>query len=790
MTRRNTVIALLFALAAAQALAGKELVDSRATVVGQSQSVKIEPDLAQSRRSAGGWTWSQTVRLPGASFLKIHLVNVNLRAKDRLLVRTPEGRVIETIAGRGPRNMGTFWALSVPGDGAVLEFVFQESYRRLPFTVDKVIAGNAAMLAASGMSERSLCGAPDFEDAICYQDDAAKWSNVQASVGVMSVGQDADVAMYCSGSNISPRNYILTNNHCVASQAQCDNTEYVFHHYRTGCNDGSAPIQDWVSFRCDQVLESEPLLDCDAGPGQFDFSLTSVIGEPATTFGYVQPDTTPLSDGETLYIVQHPSGRPHEITHGSDSEVDGTVLRYWNTLDTESGSSGSPIFRESDDALVGLHHCGGCSNPAERNRGMLMTDLHPLIESYLCTETDNLVPAQPGPLVELVGNTNGVPEPGETWSFVPRVLNVSCSGSITNAAGTITLLSENEANITLLDTIASFGTVVANETTEAAGSIRFEIDASAQCGDLIAIGMDPLLTDQGQFAGAAQIISNLGVENFETVAFADFSIGIPPEWTVNDLGTGAGVAQTWSADNPGNRPLPLTAPFLIADSDLHDGLMDEELLMPAVDASGYQRVVLQFTHDFNWYELGANEQADIDVRSAATLGGWLNVANFSGADASGSVSLDISQWAAADLEVKFRYYGAFLDWWWAIDDVALLGSTGFQCSVPDDADTDGLPDGQDNCVAASNPAQIDTDGDGIGNACDADIDPSNNCLVDFNDVSVLRTAFLTRPGTASWNADADFDNSDYVDFLDLVMMRDQFLGAPGPSGIPNDCELP
>ena len=35
-----------------------------------------------------------------------------------------------------------------------------------------------------------------------------------------------------------------------------------------------------------------------------------------------------------------------------------------------------------------------------------------------------------------------------------------------------------------------------------------------------------------------------------------------------------------------------------------------------------------------------------------------------------------------------------------------------------DRDGDGSPDGLDNCPNTSNPAQADTDGDGLGDACD------------------------------------------------------------------------
>jgi V8-like Glu-specific endopeptidase len=56
-------------------------------------------------------------------------------------------------------------------------------------------------------------------------------------------------------------------------------------------------------------------------------------------------------------------------------------LYYDETLDTQGGSSGSPVYRDSDDKLVGLHHCGGCPNS-----GMMMSAIYPLIEAFLSTD--------------------------------------------------------------------------------------------------------------------------------------------------------------------------------------------------------------------------------------------------------------------------------------------------------------------------------------------------------------------------------------------------------------------
>lgn len=57
----------------------------------------------------------------------------------------------------------------------------------------------------------------------------------------------------------------------------------------------------------------------------------------------------------------------------------------------------------------------------------------------------------------------------------------------------------------------------------------------------------------------------------------------------------------------------------------------------------------------------------------------------------------------------------------ATDPGSLAGSTTFDFTIAD-GDGDGIPDFRDNCPALSNASQLDTDGDGQGNACDSDDD--------------------------------------------------------------------
>jgi hypothetical protein len=110
---------------------------------------------------------------------------------------------------------------------------------------------------------------------------------------------------------------------------------------------------------------------------------------------------------------------------------------------------------------------------------------------------------------------------------------------------------------------------------------------------------------------------------------------------------------------------------------------------------------------------------------------------------------------------------------------ALAASTAFAQAGSGDVDDDGFLDSQDNCLFVTNDLQRDTDGDGIGNACDADL--NQDCTVNFVDLGILRSVFF------SSDPDADFNGDGQVNFVDLGTMRTQFFNAPGPSGSLNEC---
>lgn len=114
---------------------------------------------------------------------------------------------------------------------------------------------------------------------------------------------------------------------------------------------------------------------------------------------------------------------------------------------------------------------------------------------------------------------------------------------------------------------------------------------------------------------------------------------------------------------------------------------------------------------------------------------------------------------------------------------------------PVDVDDDGSPDFRDNCTIYANTDQIDADGDGYGNRCDADID--QNQVIDSADSAIIQACIdlggtVPLVGGGGPTADptceiSDLDESSTVDTWDLVVVLQlYFQGKIGPTCAGND----
>lgn len=92
-----------------------------------------------------------------------------------------------------------------------------------------------------------------------------------------------------------------------------------------------------------------------------------------------------------------------------------------------------------------------------------------------------------------------------------------------------------------------------------------------------------------------------------------------------------------------------------------------------------------------------------------------------------------------------------------------------------DVDGDGVTDSFDNCTNVTNSDQRDTNSDGYGNICDADL--NNDGITDKDDMRILRAAVGSTYGDADLNGDGSVDNAD------AQLCRSMLGSPPGPSAL-------
>jgi V8-like Glu-specific endopeptidase len=178
----------------------------------------------------------------------------------------------------------------------------------------------------------------------------------------------------CSGFVVGPRT-IMTNNHCIASQAECDGATIVFDYFVDKFDSTTMGPQ----VGCEAVLTTDYDLDFTV--------LRTTADLPADAVALSLLATAPLAD-EPAVLVHHPNGEPKTVSIIGCLPIDIAVPGRGNPprsddfshrCDSAGGSSGSPVLVSRADGgpsgfcVVGLHHWGfeNSGDYRDKNRAVM-----------------------------------------------------------------------------------------------------------------------------------------------------------------------------------------------------------------------------------------------------------------------------------------------------------------------------------------------------------------------------------------------------------------------------------
>jgi alpha-N-arabinofuranosidase len=103
-------------------------------------------------------------------------------------------------------------------------------------------------------------------------------------------------------------------------------------------------------------------------------------------------------------------------------------------------------------------------------------------------------------------------------------------------------------------------------------------------------------------------------------------------------------------------------------------------------------------------------------------------------------------------------------------------------AVAADTDGDGIADLLDNCTVVANANQRDTDQDGYGNLCDADL--NNDLIVNTIDLGLFKKCYLKQSADAQCQRppDADINGDGVANMIDLGLLMNMYFKPVGPRG--------
>jgi hypothetical protein len=298
-----------------------------------------------------------------STYVAIHLHSLVLRGGARVSLRNDKDQ--EVWQRTGDVVTEDLWLPPVMGESATLRCdVGGGSKRDCHAVIDRFARGlePSAIPDAnkSEMTKQAVCGTCELEDTSCPLPHALQ-SGKSAVARLLLAGTDT-----CTGFLVGDEGHLLTNVHCIGSEAEARNVVFEFNAEEASCRE-----VDCTRIRKAPATRFERGAIWVGSDPSIDVAIVKLPASYPAMFGALKLRSSSATLHEALGIVQHPRGESRKFsidnirsTNGSPCGIGLAVTLAYNA-DTLPGSSGSPVISlqtGADNAVIAIHECFGCPN--------------------------------------------------------------------------------------------------------------------------------------------------------------------------------------------------------------------------------------------------------------------------------------------------------------------------------------------------------------------------------------------------------------------------------------------